>query len=127
MLMNRVQPRRPPGTGEATGGIPRSQPSASQPELTAGVAPLQDEADPELDLGGTDFGSLPMMPLPPPPPGSNQPLALPGFQGAAPGGRSMMGGTPPGMDMFGGGDGAMGGGGDEELMRQILAGLPQRR
>ena len=129
-LMNRVQPRRPPVPGEARGGLASAQPSASQPELSAGVAPLLEQAaTTELGAtsGGGDLGTLPMPPLPPMPPGSNAPIALPGFQSSAPspGGRSMMGAPPPGMDLFGGG--GEGAGPDDELMRRILAGLPQRR
>lgn len=125
MLMNRVMPRRPPDTGQASGGYPSAQPSSAQPEKSAGVAPFQDGAS---SLGATDLGRLPMPPLPPMPPGSNAPLAVPGFAGGAPGGRSMMGAPPSGMDMFSGGEGGgLGGDDDEELMRRILAGLPQGR
>ncbi len=136
MLMNRVSPRRPPSPGEATGGFPGSQPSASQPELSAGVAPFGDQepdAPSELGatMGGSDFGPMPMPPMPPPPPGSNLPLAL---EGGAGGGamqppadsRSMMGGGVPqgGTDLFGGGQAQPA---DPAFLQQILAGLPGGR
>jgi hypothetical protein len=130
MLMNRVMPRRPPDTGQASGGYPSAQPSSTQPEKTVGIAPYQDQGG---DVGETDIGALPMLPMPAMPPGSNLPLALPGAMGGAPspGGRSMTGAPPAGQDLFGGGEaggmGGMGGGGDEELMRHILGGLPGGR
>jgi len=135
--MNRATARRPISGGD-TGGFPGQFPPASpaQPEASATVAPPSTPTgleSPSLgsltELGedqGTvfDVGKLPGFPLPAPPPGSNLPIALPGYQSGG-GGRSMMGPPPAGQDLFGGGGG--GEVGDEDLMRRILPGLPQGR
>lgn len=140
MLMNRVQPRRPPEPGPASGGYAGAAASSAQPERTAGVAPVADDAAmlPDADLGATmpgeasaPYGALPMPPLPPPPPGSNLPLALEGssLPQTREVGMSNIGGVAPGQaDLFGGGGGGMSEGApDPAFLQQILAGLPGGR
>lgn len=138
MLMNRVQPRRPPEPGPASGGYAGAAASSAQPERTAGLAtPVADDATmlPDAGLGGsTDsapYGALPMPPLPAPPPGSNLPLALEGSvsQTRSPGGMSNIGGVAPGQtDLFGGGGAGMSDGApDPAFLQQILSGLPGGR
>jgi hypothetical protein len=107
-----------PGQPEATATVATPMPAPELPDMGGlGEMPLGAEGH---DMAPFDVGGLPMPPLPPPPPGTNSPLALPGAEPTV-GGRSMMGAPPPGQDLFGGNQG----GGDEDLMRRILAGLPR--